>query len=210
VIDAGLDARVSIEDQLARGRRIGLAETVIQPANDGREDYDHRSWRAGTELLIKKVKGLVKSGQFEHGPTFLFVDLNQWVVGGDAIRSLIPVYPVDDTGACVSGQLWYIAFGEIGNQMFRPPEFEGRSNMDGTLACTGVLKAHRDICGIIFRYGMGEGDILLGLCRGDADSRFHGFMEQVADYWNTDNNCRDYLLQQTFQDRQRMQLGVQR
>ena len=35
--------------------------------------------------------------------------------------------------ACVSGELWHIAFGEINDRILVKPDFEGKSNLGGRL-----------------------------------------------------------------------------
>jgi len=200
LIEEGLDAKIKIENQINEGHRISIAGTIIQPAFSGQEDYDPRSRHCVIECLIEKIRALIKPTQFQSGTTFLFVDLNQWALGSDTIRSLIPIYPEDETGTCGSGVLWYVAFGKAGNQIFKPAEFEGASNIDKLLSKDGILHEFADISGIFFCYPCGtrKNSRLLGLYRAYDENSTKNFVETVADLYNDDFNNNDFLLQKEY------------
>ena len=50
----------------------------------------------------------------------------------------------------VSGELWSVAFGKVGDQILKPAEFEGANNFDGELEKEGILVSHPYIKGIVF------------------------------------------------------------
>ena len=116
-------------------------------------DYDWRSVRMSIERLIDKCRQSFKSSQFQLGPTFALVSLLRMPIHDHGVRPLAPfAYCSLNGGACVSGSLWNICFGEIGDPIHRTPEFEGKGTCDGRLKREGMLVGNERLNspGIIF------------------------------------------------------------
>jgi hypothetical protein len=54
------------------------------------------------------------------------------------------------SGQLQSGELWHLAFGEIGMPMKQVLDFDGPANADRPLARQGLLRRHPFISGILF------------------------------------------------------------
>jgi hypothetical protein len=102
------------------------------------------------ETIIKKIKGNVKKDQLNYGPTILIVDLSRLLCDADDPSSLVPVYFDETAQSCVSGELWHVGFGEVGDCIFVRPEFEGKSNLGGKLKETGVYVDNPELMAIAF------------------------------------------------------------
>ena len=192
VREAALDSKMDIERQVGQGRPFASSVYVIQPANDGKDGYNPFSKRKVIELLIDKVGGLYKSGQFPTGEmTVLFVDLDQWALGQSPLDSLIPAYSEEYRSNCVSGVLWNVAFGQIGNQVYMSAEFEGATNIDGVLSKQGVLLEFPNVGGLIFR---NSGGGYYGLFRAKDMDECVEHLGAVLTGYNDDQNTRGYAL----------------
>jgi hypothetical protein len=142
IIDEGIDVQIELERQIAEGRNVAMAEGVIEPHRGFGDDpdYDWRSVRGAVENLIQKAAGNFKNTQFRRGPTFALANLLRLPLPGQGIGTLAPYY-FDPAlgGACLSGALWNMAFGEVGAPIHRAPDFEGAGTVDGTLQRAGIL-----------------------------------------------------------------------
>tara|TARA_R110002124_G_scaffold183401_4_gene350796 strand:+ start:17598 stop:18956 length:1359 start_codon:yes stop_codon:yes gene_type:complete len=142
ILDEGMDVQIELERQLIKGRRVAMAEGVFAPhrgyGND--PDYDHRSIRVAIENLTGKAAGNFKNTQFRRGPTFALANLLRLPLPGQGAGTMSPFY-YDPAfgGACLSGALWHMAFGEVGAPIHRAPDFEGEGTVDGTLQRAGIL-----------------------------------------------------------------------
>ncbi|MBY5415359.1 hypothetical protein [Rhizobium leguminosarum] len=142
MMDEGLEVELDLESQILDGARIAIAEGEIAPNRRiGKDqDYDPRSVRKNIELLAGKACGNFKSKQFTRGPTFALANLLRLNVMPQGLGTLAPVF-FDEAngGACISGVLWNVAFGNVGDPIHKPPEFEGEGTFDGQLKCAGLL-----------------------------------------------------------------------
>jgi hypothetical protein len=142
VLDEGLDTAIELERQQLAGGKVAIAEQVIAPYRKGDVDtaYDPRSPRLVIETLINKAGGNFKASQFKRGPTFALASLLRLPLPGQGSSTLAPFfYYPGRGGACISGVLWHMAFGEIGAPVHRLPEFEGAGTSDGKLERAGLL-----------------------------------------------------------------------
>ena len=142
MLDEGMQVQIEIEQQQRAGRRVAIASSEIAPYRRFRTEkgYDPRSIRQVIETLIDKAARNFKSTQFEHGPTFALANLLRLPLPGQGASALAPFFYDDLTGgACVSGVLWHMAFGQIGAPVHRWPDFEGAGTMDGELQRAGLL-----------------------------------------------------------------------
>lgn len=151
IMSNSMDSKIAAEDQIRRGARVGIGVSVIQPYFKEGKDYDPRSTRLVIEALIDKINQNVKQDQYSLGNTILLVDLaDQLLLMSEPSSAIQRQYYDDRDNTNVSGELWHVAFGKVGNKILRPAEFEGAENTDGELQKEGVLISHPYIKGIIF------------------------------------------------------------
>lgn len=104
------------------------------------------------DATIAKLRNNVKRGQVRYGPTVLVVDLGRLSCVPQGPSGLLPVFFHDEPPAesCVSGELWQIALGLPGEQIFVLPEFDGASNLGGHQQQLGILREYPELVGIMF------------------------------------------------------------
>lgn len=151
IMHDGLDRKIDIENQISKGEQVGFAEQEIQPYKVDNKDYDPRSPRMVIEALIDKISQNIKADQYALGDTILLVDLSsQLPILSLPYQSIQTKFFDVDLNAHVSGELWSVAFGKVGDDIFRSPDFPGAHNSDGRLQKQGVLISHPYIKGIIY------------------------------------------------------------
>lgn len=142
MLDEGMLAQDSLDKQVASGKRFAMTTSEIAPYRKFRADpdYDWRAGRMSIERLIDKCRQNFKSSQFALGPTFALASLLRMPIGDHGLRPLAPfAYNDLNGGACVSGALWNVCFGMVGDPIHRSPEFEGKGTCDGRLRREGTL-----------------------------------------------------------------------
>jgi hypothetical protein len=109
-------------------------------------------------------------------------------------EALMPVYK--NSHYIASGEFWNIAFGKEGDQLYKIPEFEGKSNIDNKLELDGILTKNEEIYGIIFKtYEQNKKSKMNGLFRRkDIDTTFE-FIKLLCDNYNDEFNSQSWLLQ---------------
>lgn len=117
---------------------------VISPHRPGSTSADR------IETAIKKIKGNLKIEQVTYGPTVLVVDTSRLSLDDPDPSALVPTYFHALSESCISGELWYIAFGKPEDMIFTRPEFEGKSNIDRRLRETGVYVDYPELMAIAF------------------------------------------------------------
>lgn len=145
--ESGLAANISIEQQFAVGGINAFAETIISPFL---KNNKLPSTRELIEIYIDKINNNLKSEQFSHGDTVLLVDIKQLLLGSNWDESAVALYQEGQTQSIVSGVLWHTAFGQVGNIIYKPIEFEGKENVDSPLTKNGILIDHKFIKGLVF------------------------------------------------------------
>jgi hypothetical protein len=70
----------------------------------------------------------------------------------DDPSSLVPAYFDNylSSKVCVSGELWCTAFGEIGDQILKRPEFEGKTSLDRRLQRRGIFFEYPYLMAVAF------------------------------------------------------------
>lgn len=142
MLDEGMDVQIELERQVKEGRRVAIAEGEVAPHKryGSGATYDPSSVRKCIEVLSEKAAGNFKNTQFQRGPTFALANVLRLPLPGQGAGALAPVYYDDYMGgACVSGALWHVAFGQVGTPIYRSPRFEGAGTDDGVLARAGLL-----------------------------------------------------------------------
>ena len=145
ILDDGIIVRDNLNRQLEAGKRVAMAEGEVAPYRKYRcdEGYDPRSVRMTIDVLIEKCRSNFKTKQFQLGPTFALVNLLRMPIHGEGKAVLSPYYYDSfNGGACVSGSLWHLAFGQVGAPVHRTPEFAGAGTYDGNLTSEGILIGH--------------------------------------------------------------------
>ncbi|MBE8232503.1 MAG: hypothetical protein HAW67_02120 [Endozoicomonadaceae bacterium] len=125
--------------------KVYYSEQEIQPYNTS-ESVEI------LEKFIKKVLGMVKDGQIEHGHCFLILHLGRLNLFTNTPSCLLPVYCDDSPPytSCETGDLWQVSFGEIGDQVYKKPSFEGEPRIGEKLSVNGILIEKENLLGIIF------------------------------------------------------------
>lgn len=106
---------------------------------------------ARIDETIMKISNNVKVGQIQYGPTILVVDLGRLNCMPQGPSGLLPVFfygPPKES--CVTGELWQIALGKPGEQIFILPEWEGKSNLAGHQTKLGILRQFPTLMAITF------------------------------------------------------------
>ena len=151
IMNDSLDSKIAAEDQIKKGSKVGFGEQEIQPYLSHNKEYDPRSTRLVIESLIDKINQNIKEDQYSLGDTVLLVDLSDQLPLLSKPSEAIQEKYFDDIGSAkVSGELWNVAFGKLGDQILKPAEFEGADNVDGELSKEGILISHPYIKGLIF------------------------------------------------------------
>lgn len=159
---------LEIADCLTRHEDIALKGLEIRAELDGRakvpsvhlgEPHSLSGHRPGATAMeridetAQRIKNIIKPEQIKFGPTVLVVDLGQLPGVPFGPSGLLPVFFHDGPPAesCVSGELWQIAVGKPGEQIFHLPDFDGKSNLSGHQSELGVLHAFPSLMAITFQ-----------------------------------------------------------
>lgn len=145
VANDAFDVQLDLDERAKnRGLRTGVVE--VSPFSSAHGSTDR------IELLIEKISGNIKNGQITYGPTILVVEMGRIMADAHDPSSLTPVYYTHRSPgpSCVSGDLWQIALGRLGDQIYKLPEFEGKTNLDRPLQKEGILRQHPKLSGITF------------------------------------------------------------
>lgn len=149
-IDDGIAAKIEIEDQVFSGVRMPMATSGISPFGHS-EELSTNPGKLFTRKIIDKLRNNIKESQFELGPTILICDLSLLYLPspGPRLASVI-AYMAAESCCIVSGELWHIAFGRIGDQILKRIEFEGAPNTSGRLERNGILiDSHENLKALI-------------------------------------------------------------
>ena len=142
MLDEGILVRDRLDKQVASGKHIAMTTSEIARYRrfGGDPDYDWRAGRISIERRSQKFRQNFKPKQFALGPTFALASLLRMPIGDRGLRPLAPFAHRDlNGGACVSGELWTVCFGSVGDPIHRSPEFEGKGTFDGRLKSDGIL-----------------------------------------------------------------------
>ena len=189
-----LKTKIKLEEEL-REKKVAFGINVIQPYKGKNENYDYSSVVLVIETLINKIEHNLKLGQYPSSfdRRILWVVLDQLPLFNEGKKISVPVYPdFSYSCSCISGELWYTCFGERGDLIFKPPEFEGKSNVDRRLEKNGVMKTYRELDGVVFLVVQLDGEKEIVAFHRYGDSLLEEFFYTFADYTNNDMNENDY------------------
>jgi len=210
--EAGLNYKQTLEDsreasiemkaQIQQGRQVAFSETVIAPLHRDNKEYDAYSVKNYIERIIEKIEQNIKSDQFKTGDTFLLVDLKLVDKMSGWKKASVAVYQEPQYKSMVSGELWNIAFGRIGQPIFRAIEFEGKENIEGELSTDGILINHQEIKGLCFQeYDMEGSRKIVGFYRhSDIDCLVEP-LHVFCDFTNDDQNSNAWRVLRVLKDK---------
>lgn len=195
----GVEAQISLEKQIAEGRRVAVAFTETAPLLNTNRNYDQSSTRYVIELFIEKISQNLKRGQFSLGETVLIVNLKQLLYHGECFEASIPVFQEKQMQSLVSGTLWNTAFGKSGYLIYKPIEFEGTENTDGELGRNGILIDNDWVKAVVFLdYGLGGREPkTIGLYRyRETSNAIIQFLHRYCDFVNDEVNSNGWRITQ--------------
>jgi len=139
-LEDSLDAQVEIETQLNNGKKVAFGKTEIQPYGDKPYKNNKGQISAVIETLIEKSSQNIKFGQFPNNKSFLVLNLSIIPPFRTENYVLRPAY-CDDCmfKKSVSGELWMMAFAELGAPILSAPEFEGKPCVESIASKVGIL-----------------------------------------------------------------------
>jgi hypothetical protein len=147
----GLAARIDAETQIKSGNIIGIGVQIIDPYKKHGKNSSDGSPRLIIESLIDKINQNIKKDQYLMGDTILILDLSdQLPLLSTPMQSIQKNYRGGTGADHASGELWHVAFGKLGEEIYRPTHIDGIDHSDGMLEKQGILIEHRYIKGIAF------------------------------------------------------------
>jgi len=199
-IEQGLDAQVSIENQLKAGNTIAIAITAINPLEQGEQDYSYSRQKDFIETIIRKIKGLIKQGQFESGSTILLIDLSLIPIPADWKVNSLPIFPLiqkQKIKSLVSGIFWHSAFGKENERIFSPIEFEGDANIKSELSIEGILNKNDFIKALCFQvHNLSQERKVVGFYRAKDEDSIMPLLSQFCDFVNDEMNTNGWSILQ--------------
>ncbi len=193
-INAGIDAQISIEDQLKQGEKFACGETEISPLGTTGESKPKKYF---IEIVSAKLSQNVKPAQLKLGPTFLICDLTSLHHPSDPKKSSVIVHNDNIYNSFSSGELWHIAFGELGDKILNVIDFKGMSNVSGKLQRNGVLIEHQELIGVVFRTSNLSGEISYScLCTSNQFDKYRELIIKLCDCWNDEENSNAWKILQ--------------
>ena len=187
-IEDGLESKINIEDQIHSGKRVASAITVIAPLRKDK-GYSPFSVKHIIEIVVRKIEQNLKKEQFEVGDTFLLVDLHLIPLPSNWCEASVPIYQEPDNQSMVSGTLWNISFGKLGDRIFKGIEFEGKNNIEGELGRDGIFANRPWIKALCFRvYNLNDDSYVVGFYRSKDEGKYSGVLSMFCDFLNDELN----------------------
>jgi hypothetical protein len=206
-LESFLDAQIELEKQVAAGKRVASAISVIQPYGDRPYKSNNGIISAVIETLIEKTRQNIKLEQFINPNTFLVVNLCLIPPFRTDNYVLRPAYCDDYMfSKALSGDLWMVAFAKPGMLVYGCPEFEGKPAIEGIIDKCGILTDpdFNNISGLLFMvHPWGKNPEIWGLFRStdyfqweDKIPTVHMAISKLAqDNWNDDKDSNGWQLQ---------------
>lgn len=194
-----LEAQVEIERQQNAGKKLAVAEHVVQPY--GIKPYALGRLTAVIDTLIEKARNNIKLEQFANPKTFLVVNLCLLPPSLTDNLILRPAYHDDYLfSKAVTGDLWMMAFAKPGMLIHYCPEFEGKPCIEGRITKNGILADPEfdSIAGMLFIiHPLRKKSEIWGLVR-EKDCDAHDLMDVVVtitgNNWNDDKDTNGWDL----------------
>lgn len=202
-MEGSMEATIDSYSQIKRGKRIGFGVSEIAPYGKPKKGRGYNSYLHAIESIIDKLEQNIKKEQYGMGKTILMVNATQLIIHGSYIESAVPFFTFPDTVmpyCTVSGKLWNVAFGKIGNIILYPPEFEGKPNIEGELEKKGIMWDNPFIKALCFIWIDEKFDIkYTGFMRSNEEDN-PLFFYKLFDFHNDELNSHGFIL---FDDRER-------
>jgi hypothetical protein len=199
-IEQGLDAQVSIEEQLKAGYTTAVAIISIDPLKRRKQDYSYSRQKDFIETITTKIDNNIKKGQFETGSTILLIDLSLIPIPADWKVNSIPIFPLiknKKLESLVSGILWHSAFAKENERIFSPIEFEGDANIKSALSIEGILNKHDFIKALCFQvYNLREERKVVGFYRSKDEDSIMPLLSSFCDFVNDEMNTNGWRILQ--------------
>lgn len=199
-MEQGLDAQVSIEEQLKTGATTATAIISIDPLKKRTQDYSYSRQKDFIETITTKADNNIDKGQFETGSTILLIDLSLIHVPADWKVNSIPIFPLIQNQkfkSLVSGVLWHSAFGKENERIFSPIEFEGDANIKSELSIEGILNKYDFIKALCFQvYNLREERKVVGFYRAKDEDSIMPFISLFCDFVNDEMNTNGWRILQ--------------
>jgi len=155
ITDQARESKANVDSKI-KSNKSAFDEFEFNPYKSNGDNNDEHSIRINIETLIDKISQNIDVDQFKSGDTLLLVDLDQFPISSqpsDAIKKEYNEWQSDrgKETPLKSGMLWYVAFGKLNDEIFKPERFEGFGNYaDGKLKKQGILHSYEYIKGLIF------------------------------------------------------------
>lgn len=194
LMEDGVEKRIDQLDQIEAGANLAISEFEMSPLGSTRESIANPI-KHYIEAVIDKLDQNIKRKQYDSGPTFLLCDLSTLHHPSDAYSASIVVQTRPFHCSYSSGELWYIAFGQVGDLLLTNIEFEGKPNAMGRLERNGILTEHDYIAGIIFRCsGLDNVRSYTALIRSEDQDEHLEVVSRISSFWNDDTNSNAWRL----------------
>ncbi|MEH2183634.1 hypothetical protein [Nostoc sp.] len=193
-INEGLNAQVSLVEQIKAGREIAVAEAVTSSFNISNKGnlYNNLIQTKIIEILITKINNNLNKEQFSLGKTILFIDLSLMLMPYDWRLNSVPIFQEKLGKSLVSGVFWHSAFGKVGERIFSAIEFEGARNIEGELSVEGILNNHSWIQALCFQtYNISRQRKVVCLYR-EKDKEMIDILHPLCDFFNDELNTNGY------------------
>jgi hypothetical protein len=191
--DGAMASAISIDEQLAQGKRVAISSHEIAPYKKPGEGYCGSSVKYLVKILIEKITQNIKSDQFAIGDTILFIDMKQLLLMGSIEQNLLPFYFDDQYGSIASSMLWNVCFAHAGSIELNPIEFEGKESVGGYFDKNGILVDNPFIKAIVFGcYEKRMERHLVGFVRHPGEDTVANFVNESCAYTNDDMNSMGY------------------
>ncbi|MBU7583427.1 MAG: hypothetical protein KAF91_11055 [Nostoc sp. TH1S01] len=199
-MEQGLNAEVSLEEQLKAGNTTAISITAIDPLKKQEHDYFSSRQKDFIETITRKTQGLIKEGQFESGTTILLIDLSLINIPADWKVNSVPLFPLiqkQKIKSLVSGILWNSAFGKVNERIFSPIEFEGDANIRSELNIEGILNKNEFIKALCFQvYELNQKSKIIGFYRKKEEDSIMDFLSMFCDFVNDEMNTNGWKILQ--------------
>lgn len=173
-----LDTELEIERQQSQGKSFSIGVTEIAPYGNKPSQNDKGTISAIIDTLLEKARQNIKQGQFPNDKSFLVLNLSIIPPFRTQNYILKPTYCDDFMfNKAVSGELWMMAFSQIGAPVLGIPEFEGMSCVESIMSKLGILSDPNFdmVAGILFMiHPWGKSTEICGL-----------YNHKNVDLWNT-------------------------
>jgi hypothetical protein len=147
IMKTALDNNIEREVKMRTGQGYASSAQIVQPYRSSGKVYNRTSQKMIIETLIKKISGNIKESQYRHGDTILLIDLSDQLPVPDPDLQIRSEFEI--LGQKVSGALWYAAFGQPNDEIYKLADSE-RDNYIEILEKEGILYSYPYVKGLIF------------------------------------------------------------